>query len=66
MLSLPKTNWSCLFLNINIEIKDNTADPKKRPKYNTSSCANTNSSVFVVHKLNTKINPADIPAATNK
>ncbi|GAL61342.1 hypothetical protein JCM19300_4288 [Algibacter lectus] len=53
-------------MNINIEIKDNTADPKKRPKYNISSLANTISLVFVVHKLNTKINPAEIPAATNK
>ena len=62
MLRRSNTNCVCLFLNIKIAINDNKADPKNNPKYNNSSLAKNSVSFIVVHKLNTKINPPEIPA----
>lgn len=62
MLSRPKTNWNFLFLKLKIEIKDNKADPKNKPRYKYSSLANTRISSLFVHKCNTNIKPAETPA----
>ena len=55
-----------LFLNINIDIKDKAAEPKNNPKYNILSLAKTKVSFTVVHKLNTKVKPAETPAANKR
>ena len=66
MLSRPNINWDFLFLNKNIEIKDRAADPKNNPKYNILSLAKTKVSFTVVHKLKTKVKPAETPAANKR
>ena len=47
-------------------INDNTAEPRNKPKYSILSFANTLTPAFVIHKWNTKISPADSPAANNR
>ena len=50
----------------NIVIVDNKADAKNIHKYSKLSLAYTTTSLFVTHKCNTNINPAEIIAAINK
>ena len=66
MLSRPITNWDFLFLNINIAIKDNNAEPQNKAKYSISSLAKKETPSLFIHKSNTKINPAEIPAAIKR
>ena len=47
-------------------INDNSADPQNKPKNNISSLAKKETPSVVVHKSNTKINPAEIPAAIKR
>ena len=47
-------------------INDNTAEPQNKPKYSISSLAKKETPSLVIHKSNTKINPADIPAAIKR
>ena len=59
MLSRPNTNWNFLFLNIKIEINDNKAEPKNKPKYNKLSSAKTSIPSLLVQRLNKDVNPLE-------
>ncbi|GAA4281173.1 hypothetical protein GCM10022260_15940 [Gaetbulibacter aestuarii] len=51
---------------LNIDIKDNNAEAKNKPKYKKLSCAYTKTPFSAVHKGNTNMSPADIPAAIKR
>lgn len=66
MASRPNTNWSFLFLNMNIAINVNIAEPKNKPANNGLLIANTSTPSFNFQMGNINMKPPEIMEAINK